>query len=122
LDRIANYLGCVLSCALPGMITIAGIHVAFGLLMTALALVGIATIVTIPEIWVIIAGAYGLAVAALIALCLVTCGFPREPVDASGQDNTDGTAGAQSSRWVRLPYVGLGLLGIGYAAWRILGG
>lgn len=92
MDQIKNYLACVTGCALPGIIATGVMFGAMGLLLTILALVGVATLITIPEIWIIVGAAYGVAIAAILVTCLVACGFytATNPPPATDGGNAGG--------------------------------
>lgn len=118
MDRIINYFSCVIGCALPGIIVLAGMFAAMGILLSALALVGIATLITIPEIWAIIAAAYGISVAAVIVGCLLNCGFrtAEEPAD---EGESPASSGAVGSRGRRIAEVRLGIVALALTLWSV---
>jgi hypothetical protein len=99
MDRILNYLACVTQCALPGIAVLFGMFAAMGILLTILALIGVATLITIPGIWAIVAAAFGVSAAAILVGCLLDCGFrTEEETDGGGAGTPPPIAGAIDRR------------------------
>ena len=119
MDRIINYFSCVIGCSLPGIIVLAGMFAAMGLLLSALALVGIATLVTIPGIWAIIAAAYGVSVAAIIVACLLSCGFRTTEPPAGGGEAPASSGAVAFWGASRIAEVRLGIVALALTIWSV---
>lgn len=85
---------------------------AMGLILTVLALIGVATLITIPEIWGIIAVAYAVSVVMVIVACLISCGFSTAADTDDDEDEDEGggaVAGIVTAANLRLGVVAIGL-------------